>query len=94
MFIKLTNCLEYEDNRYNFGDLEYFIPIKEIKKMRTYKESTDRFYDHDETYYCLEILVGSADPDWDCYYFQTKEERDAVAEQITSHPVFVDSFNK
>ena len=74
MFIKLTNCLEYEDNRYNFGDVEYFIPIKEIKKMRTYKESTD--------------------PDWDCYYFQTKEEREAVIEQITSHPVFVDSFNK
>lgn len=94
MFIKLTNCLEYEDNHYNFGDVEYFIPIKEIKKMRTYKESADIFYDHDETYYCLEMLVGSVDADWDCYYFQEKEERDAIVEQIITHPVFVESFNK
>ena len=97
MFIKLSNCLEYEeyeDNRYNFGDVEYFIPIKEIKKMRTYKEITNRFCEQDETYYCLEILVGSVDAEWDCYYFQTKEERDAITEQIITHPVFVESFNK
>lgn len=94
MFIKLTNCLEYEDNHYNFGDVEYFIPIKEIKEMKTYKESTDIFYDQDEPYYCLEMLIGSVDPNWSCYYFQTKDEREAVIEQIMSHPIFVESFNK
>lgn len=94
MSIKLTNCLEYEDSKYNFGDVEYFIPIKEIKKMRAFEETTYRFSDQNGTYYCLEMLLGSVDTERACYYFLNKEDRDAVVEQIISHPIFVGSFDK
>ena len=95
MFIKLKNCLEYEDNYQNFGDVEYFILTEKIEKMRAFKESTDRFNDHDEIYFCLKILVNfTDDPGWECYYFKTKDDRDAVIEQIITHPVFVETFDK
>ena len=95
MFIKLKNCLEHEDVDYSFGDVEYFILTEKIKKMRAFKESTDRFNNHDETYFCLEILANfTDDQDWECYYFKTKDDRDEVIEQIITHPVFVETFDK
>lgn len=93
MFIKLKNCLELEDVNCNFGDVEYFILTEKIEKMRAFKESTDRFNNYDETYFCLEIHFTD-DQDWECYYFKTKDDRDAVIEQIITHPVFVETFDK
>lgn len=95
MFIKLENCLELEDAGCNFGDVEYFILTEKIEKMRAFKESTDRFNNYDEIYFCLEILVDlTEDPGWECFYFKTKADRDAVIEQIIAHPVFVETFDK
>lgn len=95
MFIKLKNCLEYEDVDCSFGDVEYFILTEKIEKMRAFKESTDRFNNYDETYFCLEILANfTDDQDWERYYFKTKADRDEVIEQIITHPVFVETFDK
>lgn len=95
MFIKLKNCLEHEDVDCSFGDVEYFILTEKIEKMRAFKESTDRFNDRDETYFCLEILANfTDDQDWECYYFKTKADRDEVIEQIINRPVFVETFDK
>ena len=94
MFIKLKNCLEHEDVDCSFGDVEYFILTEKIEKMRAFKETSDRFNDYDETYFCLEILVNFTDPGWECYYFKTKADRDEVIEQIITHPVFVETFDK
>jgi len=97
MFVKLTNCLEEEDNSYNFGDMEYYIPIKNIVKMSSYKEDEDdNFYmDHRTEYYCLEIkMFDGNDISFETYYFPNKEDRDAVIEQIITQPVFVESFSK
>ena len=97
MFIKLTNCLEEEDNSYKFGDMEYYIPIKNIVKMFSCKEDEDNnFYMDDRTeYYCLGIeRFDGNDTNLETYYFPNKEDRDAVIEQIVTHPVFVESFNK
>ena len=95
MFIKLKNCLELEDANCSFGDVEYFILTEKIEKMRAFKKTSDRFNDYDETYFCLEILVNfTDDPGWECYYFKTKADRDEVIEQIITHPVFVETFDK
>ena len=68
---------------------------EKIEKMRAFKESTDRFNNYDETYFCLEILANfTDDQDWECYYFKTKADRDEVIEQIITHPVFVETFDK
>lgn len=97
MFIKLTNCLESEDNSYKFGEKEYYIPIRSIVRIDSYKEEEDsNFYlDDRSVYYCLDIeRFDGNDTNMDNYYFPNKEDRDAVIEQIMSHPVFVDSFGK
>ena len=94
MFIKLKilSCFIQGEN---FGDVEFFILTEKIEKMRAFKESTDRFNDRDETYFCLEILATfTDDQDWERYYFKTKADRDEVIEQIITHPVFVETFDK
>lgn len=95
MFIKLENCLAYEDvSDFDFGDKIYYLQSKKIKRLETYSEesnigkSTNAYH----TFFCLDITYDNDKNDY--FYFLKKEDVDLIVERvITDPPVYVEGFD-
>lgn len=93
MFIKLENCLTYEDvSDFDFGDKIYYLQSEKIKRLETYSEeaSIGKFTDH--TFFCLDITYDDDKNDY--FYFLKKEDVDLIVERIlTDPPTYVEGFD-
>lgn len=93
MFIKLENCLSYEDvSEFDFGDKIYYLQNKKIKRLETYSEEASAGKFTDRTFFCLDIIYDDDKSDY--FYFLKKEDVDLIVEQfITDPPTYVEGFD-
>lgn len=93
MFIKLENCLSYEDvSEFDFGEKIYYLQNKNIKRLETYSEEGSVGEVKDHTFFCLDITYDN--DKFSSFYFLKKEDVDLIVEQfITDPPTYVEGFD-
>jgi hypothetical protein len=89
MFIKLDNCVEYNDatklDEEEFKANEYYVDSKDIWKFKLSKEEFNTYQDYNKAKINCEVLTiyHRTEPDeYSKFLFLEKERRDEIVEQI------------